>query len=327
MRSRHLGSQITVSELGLGCMGMSDFYLGGTDAGSRDALHRALDCGITLFDTADFYGPLTNELLLGELLAPFKNQVVISTKVGRLRGPDGKKLINAHPDYIKRACESSLRRLKMSSIDLYYLHRIDRQIPIEESVGAMADLVVSGKVRFIGLSEVAPQLLVRAHRVHPISALQTEYSLWSREPEGELLSLTAQLNIGFVAYAPLGRGFLAGRFREYTDIPIDDYRRQSPRFSLVNFDVNASRATYLTQLASAKGATKAQLALSWLLHKANHIVPLFGTVNSHHVEENAQAVNLQLSDEEMRELDAHFPLDWAVGARYPTDTMPVSNTD
>lgn len=279
MEQRKLGSQgLAVSSLGLGCMGMSDFYGPTDDAESLATVHRALELGITFLDTADVYGPFTNEVLVGRAIKGRRDQVVLATKFGNVRGPDGRFLgQNGRPDYVRAACDASLQRLGTDHIDLYYQHRVDRSVPIEETVGALAELVRAGKLRYLGLSEAAAATLRRAHAVHPISALQTEYSLWSRDPEAAILPACRELGIGFVAYSPLGRGFLAGRFQRFEDIPEGDWRRNNPRFQGQNFQKNLELVAKVREIAREKGCTPAQLALAWLLAQGPDIVPIPGT--------------------------------------------------
>jgi len=334
MAQRRLGTQgLQVSELGLGCMGMSDFYTA-SDAvgGGRDekesiaTIHRAIDLGITFLDTADMYGPFRNEELVGRAIAGRREKVVIATKFGNVRGEDGSFLgINGSPEYVRKACDASLRRLKVDVIDLYYQHRVDRATPIEDTVGAMAELVKAGKVRYLGLSEASPATIRRAHAVHPISALQTEYSLWSREPEDEILPTVRELGIGFVPYSPLGRGFLTGRFRTIDDLPADDYRRNSPRFQGENFQKNLEVVRLVEELAARKGCTPSQLALAWLLHRGDDIVPIPGTKRVKYLEENAGARDVRLTAEDMRRIDEIAPSGVAAGTRYPEGGMKTVN--
>ncbi len=330
MAQRRLGTQgLTVSELGLGCMGMSEFYTAadkGSDA--RDAkesvatIHRAIELGITFLDTADMYGPFTNEELVGRAVQDRRDRVIIATKFGNMRGEDGSFLgINGTPEYVRKACEGSLRRLKTDVIDLYYQHRVDRATPIEETVGAMAELVREGKVRYLGLSEASAATIRRAHAVHPISALQTEYSLWSREPEDEILPTTRELGIGFVPYSPLGRGFLTGRFRSIDELPADDYRRNSPRFQGENFEKNLDLVRLVEDLAAEKRCTPSQLALAWLLHRGDDITPIPGTKRIKYVEENAGAMAVRLTAGDVRRIDQIAPLGVAIGTRYPEAGM------
>ena len=334
MAERQLGTQgLTVSELGLGCMGMSDFYTASdTAAGARDekesiaTIHRAIELGINFLDTADMYGPFTNERLVGRAIEDRRDKVIIATKFGNVRSEDGAYLgINGTPEYVRKACEASLRRLKTDVIDLYYQHRVDRSTPIEDTVGAMAELVKEGKVRYLGLSEAAPATIRRAHAVHPISALQTEYSLWTRDPEDEILPTTRELGIGFVPYSPLGRGFLTGRFRAIEDLPADDYRRNSPRFQGENFQKNLDVVHLVQQLAAEKGCTPSQLALAWLLHRGDDIVPIPGTKRVQYLEENAAARDVDLTAADMRRVDHIAPLGVAAGTRYPEGGMKTVN--
>jgi aryl-alcohol dehydrogenase-like predicted oxidoreductase len=327
MQQRTLGTQgLTVSALGLGCMGMSDFYAGRDEQASIDTIHRALDLGITFLDTADMYGPFTNEELVGKAIKDRRDQVVLATKFGNVRSADGQFLgINGRPEYVHSACDASLKRLGVDTIDLYYQHRVDPSVPIEETVGAMAELVGEGKVRYLGLSEAAPETIRRAHAVHPISALQTEYSLWSRDPEDVILPTIRDLGIGFVAYSPLGRGFLTGRFQSIDDFAPDDYRRNSPRFQGENFQRNLDLVHHVEQLAAAKGCTPSQLALAWLLAQGNDIVPIPGTKRVQYLEQNARAVDVHLTAEDLRRIDEIAPKGIAAGARYNESGMKSVN--
>ncbi|MEA2275727.1 MAG: hypothetical protein QOC78_687 [Solirubrobacteraceae bacterium] len=318
MRRRKLGSQgLEVSELGLGCMGMSEFYGTSDEQEAIATIHRALELGIDFLDTADMYGPFTNEILVGRAIAGRRDQVVLATKFGNERREDGSWIgINGSPEYVHQACEASLRRLGVDHIDLYYQHRVDRSVPIEDTVGAMAELVNAGKVRYLGLSEAAPETVRRAHAVHPISALQTEYSLWTRDPEEEVLPTVRELGIGFVAYSPLGRGFLSGRWRAPEDLPEDDVRRNHPRFQEENFRRNLELVRRVEEIAREKGVTPAQLALAWVLHQGEDIVPIPGTKRRRYLEENVAAVEVRLTDDDLRRLAEAAPRGATAGDRY-----------
>lgn len=319
MKMRKLGSQgLTVSELGLGCMGMSEFYSGGDEGESIATIHRAIELGVTLLDTADMYGSGANEQLVGKAIANRRDQVVLATKFGVLRGEDSSfRGINGSPEYVHQACDASLQRLGIDYIDLYYLHRVDPKVPIEETVGAMAELVQQGKVRYLGLSEAAPATIRRAASVHPISVLQTEYSLWSRDPEDEILPTIRELGIGFVAYSPLGRGFLSGTITSLDDFAADDYRRFSPRFQGENFQKNLQLVERVKEIAAQKGVTPGQLAIAWLLAQGDDIVPIPGTKRRTYLEENVVATTITFSKEELDRIDEVAPKNVAAGDRYP----------
>jgi aryl-alcohol dehydrogenase-like predicted oxidoreductase len=327
MEHRSLGRQgLRVSALGLGCMGMSEFYTGRDDAESIATIHRALDLDIDFLDTADMYGPFTNERLVGRTIRGRREQVVLATKFGNERGEDGSFLgVNGRPEYVRKSCDGSLKRLGVDHIDLYYQHRVDRTVPIEETVGAMADLVREGKVRYLGLSEAAPETIRRANREYPISALQTEYSLWTRDPEDEVLPLCRELGIGFVAYSPLGRGFLTGRFRTFEDLPEDDYRRNSPRFQGENFQKNLDLVERVEKIARRKRCTPAQLALAWLLAQGNDVVPIPGTKQRRYLEENLGALEVELTSADLHEIEEVAPKGAAAGDRYHEAGMRTIN--
>ncbi|HJX54016.1 MAG TPA: aldo/keto reductase [Polyangia bacterium] len=325
MQRRKLGQQgPEVSALGLGCMGMSEFYGQRDDAESIATIHSAIDQGVDFIDTADMYGPFTNEELVGKALKGRRNQVVLATKFGIVRKDDPLvRGINGRPEYVKACCDASLRRLKTDVIDLYYQHRVDRNTPIEETVGAMSDLVRAGKVRFLGLSEASPQTLRRAHKVHPIAALQSEYSLWTRDPEDGVLATCRELGIGFVAYSPLGRGFLTGRIARFEDLDPNDYRRHSPRFQGDNFSKNMELVRHVESVARSKGCSPAQLALAWVLARGPDIVPIFGTKRRTYLDENLASVKVALSAEDLAAIDHIAPKGVAAGTRYPEILMHV----
>jgi aryl-alcohol dehydrogenase-like predicted oxidoreductase len=318
MQTRKLGQNLEVSALGLGCMGMSEFY-GTADEGEAIAtIHRAIELGITFLDTADMYGPFTNEQLVGRAIADRRERVVLATKFGNERRDDGSWVgINGSPDYVRRACDASLERLGVDHIDLYYQHRVDTKTPIEETVGAMKELVDAGKVRHLGLSEAAPDTIRRAHAVHPITALQTEYSLWTRDPEDGVLPTVRELGIGFVAYSPLGRGFLSGQIKSLDDLDDADFRRRNPRFQGDNFERNLDLVARVAEIAAEKDVTPSQLALAWVLAQGDDVVPIPGTKRVRYLEENAEAAEVELSADDLERLEQAFPKGATAGDRYP----------
>ncbi len=327
MESRNLGSEgLVVSELGLGCMGMSEFYGTGDEEESLATIRRALELGIDFLDTADMYGPFTNEKLVGKALGGRRDEVVLATKFGNVRGENGERLgISGDPDHVRKACEASLERLGVEYIDLYYQHRVDPETPVEETWGAMKELVEAGKVRYLGISEAAPETIRRAHAVHPVSALQTEYSLWSRDVEDEILPTVRELGIGFVPYSPLGRGFLTGRITSPEDFEGDDFRRNSPRFQGENFQRNLNLVDRVREIAQEKEVTAGQLALAWLLHQGEDIVPIPGTKRREYLVENAAAADVELTGEDLRRIEEVAPAGAAAGERYDEAGMGAVN--
>lgn len=328
MKIKSLGKQgLTASELGLGCMGMSDFYGEINDEASIKTIHKAYDLGITFFDTADMYGPFKNEILVGKAIKEFRNKITLATKFGILRDPSDpkKRGVNGKPEYVKSACEASLKRLNVEVIDLYYLHRKDPQTPIEETIGAMAQLVKEGKIRAIGVSEVNAETLRKANNTYPLTALQSEYSLWSRDPEEETLPACKELGIAFVAYSPLGRGFLTGQITKFEDLDEDDFRRTSPRFMGENFQKNLDLVKKIESIAKEKNCTASQLALAWVLAQGDEIFPIPGTTKAKHVEENVKAVDILLTQEDLEQIEAVFPKNAASGMRYTEAGMKSVN--
>ena len=318
MKYHNLGhSNVEISVIGLGCMGMSEFYGSTREAESIATIHRAIEMDVNFFDTADVYGPWKNEMLVGKAIADRRDKVVLATKFGNMRNDKGQFLgLNGRPDYVHSACDASLKRLGVDCIDLYFQHRVDPNVPIEETVGAMAELVQAGKIRYLGLSEAKPDMIRRAHAVHPISALQTEYSLWSREPEQEILATTRELGISFVAYSPLGRGFLAGLFKRFEDLAEGDWRRTNPRFKGENFTKNLVLVERITKIAQDKNVTPAQLALAWVLAQGDDIVAIPGTKRRTYLEQNLGALEVTLTAEDLTHINDAFPMDAAVGSRY-----------
>jgi aryl-alcohol dehydrogenase-like predicted oxidoreductase len=323
LSQRKLGTQgLKVSAVGLGCMGMSEFYGARDDQESIATIHRSLELGCNFLDTADMYGSGSNEELVGRAIKGRRDKVVLATKFGNVRGPDGEFLgVKGTPEYVKQACDASLKRLGVDVIDLYYQHRVDKTVPIEDTVGAMAELVKAGKVRYLGLSEASPKTIRRAHKVHPISALQSEYSLWERDPEDEIIPTLRELSIGFVPYSPLGRGFLTGQIQRFEDLAQDDYRRNAPRFQGENFQKNLDLVAKIEELAREKKCTAAQLALAWVLAQGDYVAPIPGTKRRKYLEQNLEAANIKLTADELKRIDQVAPKGVAAGERYPERAM------
>lgn len=318
MQTRTLGGDLSVSAIGLGCMGMSDFYGTSNESEAIEVIHYALDHGVNFLDTADMYGPFTNEKLVGKAIKGRRNKVILATKFGNERNADGSWIgINGKPEYVKKACEASLKRLGVDHIDLYYQHRVDNSIPIEDTIGAMAELVKEGKVRYLGMSEAAPATIAKANKVHHITSLQTEYSLWSRDPEEEILKTVRKLGIGFVAYSPLGRGFLTGRWQHPEDLPADDWRRKQPRFQGDNFYKNLEIVSKVKEIADEKGIKPGQIALAWVLAQGEDVVPIPGTKHIEYLRENIAAMEIELSEDDLTRLNNAVPRGSTAGKRYP----------